>query len=159
MLDKFSDNLKGTIKVLVIDDVEYMRAIIITMLENLGLTNITQANNGKEALDLIKSQSFSVVLCDWNMPELDGISLLKIIKLSHSTTTLPFIMVTTNQKVDDVKECITSGVSGFLLKPFSLESLEKALDDSYHNILLHQKTVGLLNNEVIQALNVQSDNK
>lgn len=155
MLDEFSDDLKDTIKVLVIDDVEYMRAIMITMLESLGLTNITQANDGKEALELINSHRFSIVLCDWNMPKLDGISLLKIIKLSHSTTTLPFIMVTTNKKIDDVKECITSGVSGFLLKPFSLESLEKAFAGSYHNILLHHKTVGLLNNDVIKALNIQ----
>jgi len=152
---KLSAEFKANLKVLVIDDVAYMRTIMVTMLGNLGLTNTTQANDGKQALELINSQRFNLVLCDWNMPELDGMSLLKIIRLSHSTTTLPFIMVTTNQKLDDVKECITTGVSGFLLKPFSLESLEKAFDDSYNHILLHHKTLGLLTDEIIKALHGQ----
>lgn len=156
MLDKFSVGFKATIKVLVIDDVTYMRTIIVTMLENLGLTNITQANDGKQALELIKSNQFSIVLCDWNMPELDGISLLKIIRLSHVTTTLPFIMVTSNKKLNDVKECIASGVSGFLLKPFSLESLNKEFNDRYDNILLHHRTLGLLTDEIMNALDIQT---
>lgn len=156
MLDKFSVGFKATIKVLVIDDVSYMRTIIIKMLENLGLTSITQANDGKQALALIKSNQFSMVLCDWNMPKLNGISLLQIIRLSHSTTTLPFIMVTSNKKLNDVKECIASGVSGFLLKPFSLESLEKELNDRYNDVLLHHKTLGLLTDEIIKALNIQT---
>jgi two-component system chemotaxis response regulator CheY len=155
VLNKFSNSLKNTLKVLVIDDVAYMRTIMVTMLENIGITNIVEASDGKQALELIKSNKFNLVLCDWNMPELDGISLLKIIRLSHKTTTLPFIMVTTNQKLDDVKECISSGVSGFLLKPFSLESLDKVLDDSYQSILLHHKTLNLLNDEILKALNNQ----
>ena len=155
MPNKFTADFKNTLEILVIDDVDYMRTIMITMLENLGLTNITQASNGKQALELIKSNKFHLVLCDWNMPELDGISLLKIIRLSHKTTTLPFIMVTTNQKMDDVKECISSGVSGFLLKPFSLESLDKVLDDTYSSILLHLKTLNFLTNEIMTALDKQ----
>ena len=156
MLEKFSANLKASMKVLVIDDVPHMRLIIIKMLAQLGLTNITEASDGEEGLALIKSNEFSMILCDWNMPKLNGISLLRMIRLSHSTATLPFIMVTSNKNLSDVKDCIVSGVSGFLLKPFSVEGLEKELNDRYDNVLLHQRTLGLLNAEILNALAAQT---
>ncbi len=156
MSNKFSADFKATLKVLVIDDVTSMRIIIINMLRKLGFTDIIEASNGKQGLKLIQSNKFDIVLCDWNMPKLDGLSLLKLIRLSYSTTTLPFIMVTSNQKLEDVKECINSRVSGFLLKPFSFESLDKVLDDTHHNILVHHKTQGLLTDEMIKALDSQT---
>lgn len=154
MLDKFVD-CKSSIKILVIDDVSYMRAIVVDMLERLGLTDITQASDGEEALALIHSHPFSLVLCDWHMPKLNGVSLLRMIRLSHSTATLPFVMVTSNQKLCDVRECIASGVSGFLLKPFNLESLEKQLNDLHDDVLLHHRTLGILTNEIIEVLDSQ----
>jgi len=155
MLDMFSLNLKANIKILVIDDVSYMRSIIVDMLERLGLTNITQACDGEQALALIKSNQYSMVLCDWHMPKLNGVSLLRMIRLPHTTATLPFIMVTSNQKLCDVRECIASGVSGFLLKPFDLDSLEKQLLDVYDDVLLHHRTLGILTDEVIEVLDAQ----
>jgi two-component system chemotaxis response regulator CheY len=155
MLDKFSINFKSSIKVLVIDDVSYMRAIIVDMLERLGLTDITQASDGDEGLAIINSQQFSVVLCDWHMPKLNGVSLLRMIRLSHSTTSLPFIMVTSNQKLCDVRDCIASGVSGFLLKPFDLDSLEKQLNDIYDDVILHHRTLGILTEEIMEVLDTQ----
>jgi two-component system chemotaxis response regulator CheY len=156
MLDKFSINIKDSIKILVIDDMSYMRAIIVDMLERLGLTDITQASDGEGGLALINSHQFSMVLCDWHMPKLNGVSLLRIIRLSHSTKTLPFIMVTSNQKVCDVRDCIDSGVSGFLLKPFDLASLEKQISDIYDDVLLHHRTLGILTDEIIKELEAQS---
>jgi len=156
MLDMFSKNLKTNLKILVIDDVSYMRSIVVDMLKRLGLTQVTQAGDGEQALALIKSNQFSMVLCDWHMPKLNGVSLLRIIRLSHTTTTLPFIMVTSNQKLCDVKACIASGVSGFLLKPFDLDSLERQLTDIYDDVLLHHRTLGILTDEVVEVLDAQT---
>ena len=156
MLESYTSKLKKEMRVLVIDDVVYMRAIIVDMLSRLGITNITEANDGEQAHELIKQNPYSMVLCDWHMPKLNGISLLRMIRFSYDTKTLPFIMVTSNQKLDDVKECIASGVSGFLLKPFELDSLEKQLGDLHDDVVLHHHTCDALSNDVIDALEAQT---
>lgn len=155
MLDNYDEDLKKEMKVLVIDDVVYMRAIIIDMLSRLGITNVTEADDGEKAHQLIQNNPFSLVLCDWHMPKVNGISLLRMIRFSHDTKTLPFIMVTSNQKLDDVKECIATGVSGFLLKPFELEKMEKQLADLFDDVVLHHRTLGILNEDVVEALDKQ----
>lgn len=156
MLENYTSELKKEMRVLVVDDVVYMRAIIVDMLSRLGITNITEANDGEQAHELIKKNPYSMVLCDWHMPKLNGISLLRMIRFSYDTKTLPFIMVTSNQKLDDVKECIASGVSGFLLKPFELDSLEKQLGDLHDDVVLHHHTCDALSNDVIDALEAQT---
>lgn len=155
MLDNFPEVLKKEMKVLVVDDVVYMRAIVIDMLKRLGITDVTEADDGEKAHNLIQNSPFSLVLCDWHMPKVNGISLLRMIRFSHDTKTLPFIMVTSNQKLDDVKECIATGVSGFLLKPFELEKMEKQLVDLFDDVVLHHQTLGLLNEKIIEALEQQ----
>lgn len=155
MLDKFSTTFKDSLQVLVINDIYYARGIIIKMLKNLGITNVTEASDGKEGLELIKSNQFNIVLCDWDLPELSGISLLQIIRLSHETTTLPFIMVTSNQRRYDIENCIVSGVSALLLKPFTVEGLAKELNALHDNILLHRSTSSLLTDEIMKALDSQ----
>lgn len=156
MLDKFSTDLKNSMHILVIDDVSYMRAIVVDMIGRLGFNNVSQASDGEEALMLIKNNTFSLVLCDWHMPKINGVSLLRMIRLPHTTATLPFVMVTSNQKLTDVRDCIASGVSGFLLKPFDLDTLEKQIDDLYSDVMLHHKTIGVLTDDVLQALAQQA---
>lgn len=156
MLENYTSALKKEMKILVVDDVVYMRAIIIDMLSRLGITNITEATDGEQAHELIKQNTYSMVLCDWHMPKLNGISLLRMIRFSYDTKTLPFVMITSNQKLDDVKECIASGVSGFLLKPFELDSLEKQLGDLHDDVVLHHHTCGALDSDVVSALEAQS---
>ncbi len=155
MLDDFSPQFKDSIKILVIDDVSYMRAIVIDMLGRLGLTNVSEACDGEQGLAMIKENQYSLVLCDWHMPKINGVSLLRMIRLPHATASLPFIMVTNNQKLTDVRECIASGVSGFLLKPFDLNSLEKQIIDLYNDIELHHQTIGVLTDEIIVVLDAQ----
>ncbi|NRA59786.1 MAG: response regulator [Psychrobium sp.] len=157
MLKKYSEQVSSQLKILIIDDVGYMRAIIKEMLNALQLCNIVEAQNGKEALALIKQQHFSLVLCDWNMPKLSGIALLQAIRISHATVTLPFLMVTSNKKLCDVKQSIQSGVSGFLVKPFDLDALAKQIDDLYDDVLLHQKTVPMLSKQLLRALDEQDN--
>jgi len=155
MLARYSKDFQRQVSILITDDVVYMRAIIKEMLNKLGFDNITEAVDGHQALGLIKERQFSLVLCDWNMPRLTGIALLRTVRLSHSTITLPFLMVTSNKKLDDVKQCIDSGVSGFLVKPFNLDVLAKQLDELHDDIVLHQKTMGILSTDISDALNAQ----
>lgn len=157
MLNNYTSNEPSQLKVLIVDDVTYMRAIVKEMLSKLGFTNTAEAENGQDALSLIQQQPFNVVLCDWNMPKLSGIALLRAIRLSHDTVTLPFIMVTSNKKIDSVKASIDSGVSGFLIKPFSLEALAKQLDELYQEIALHRQTQQVLSPQISEALTDQSE--
>jgi len=156
MIKKYSATFRAQISILITDDVVYMRDIIKSMLIKLGFNNITEAVDGHQALGLIKEQQFSLILCDWHMPKLTGIALLRSVRLSHSTISLPFLMVTSNKKLDDVKECINSGVSGFLVKPFNLDVLAKQLDELHDDIVLHHKTMGILCADVTDALNAQA---
>ncbi len=157
MLKKYSEQASSQLKILIVDDVGYMRAIIKDMLKALSLCNVVEAQDGQEALTLIKQQHFSLVLCDWNMPKLSGIALLQALRISHATVTLPFLMVTSNKKLIDVKQSIQSGVSGFLVKPFDLGALAKQIDDLYDDIELHQKSFPILSKKLIEALQGQDN--
>lgn len=85
-------------KFLVVDDMKLMRKIIRTILNQLGYTNVEEAENGKEALSKLRSGGFDFVLLDWNMPEMDGLETLKQIRADDKLKGIPVIMVTAEAK-------------------------------------------------------------
>lgn len=113
-------------KVLVADDSGVMRKIIVRSLNSVGVSECVEAANGKEALDLFHSDSFDLVLTDWNMPEMNGLEL--VTELRASGTTVPIIMVTTEAQKGQVIKAIEAGVTDYLTKPFDNEVLRSKLD-------------------------------
>ncbi|MDD5175161.1 MAG: response regulator [Sterolibacterium sp.] len=108
---------------LVVDDLDAMRQVTSSQLRALGVSNMVTANNGAEALRVLKNQRVDVVLSDWNMPVMSGLDLLKAVRADASLSRLPFVMITAEADRGRVAEAIASGVSGLLVKPYTADSL------------------------------------
>jgi two-component system chemotaxis response regulator CheY len=115
-------------KILLVDDSMTMRRIQKTQLQQLGIADVVEANNGKEALDCVsKNPDFSCVLLDWNMPEMDGPTFLKTIRANEKNKDLKVIMCTSNAEKEKVMEALRAGANGYIIKPFAAEALKSKL--------------------------------
>jgi two-component system chemotaxis response regulator CheY len=112
-------------KVLVVDDSGTMRKIIIRSLNALGVTDIVEAADGSDGLEVFKQHQFDAVLTDWNMPRMTGLELLKAIRATGSA--VPIVLITTEAEKGRVLEAVQAGVSDYLVKPFETEGLRKKL--------------------------------
>ena len=113
------------IRVMIVDDVPSARRIIKKQLENLGYSNIMEADSGEAALSLLSKEPCSLILSDWSMPKLGGLALLKELRSKEASKTLPFIMITSTAGSEQIVESAKAGVTDFIVKPFSTETLEK----------------------------------
>ena len=113
-------------KVLLVDDSGTMRAIQRRCLNKLGIEEIIEAADGIQALEFFERNSFDVVLSDWNMPNMDGLTLLKEIRQRNKQ--IPVIMVTTEAERARVLTAIEAGVSDYLVKPFTPDGLREKLE-------------------------------
>lgn len=113
-------------KVLLVDDSGTMRTIQKRCLNKLGINDIVEAEDGRQALDFFEAGTFDVVLSDWNMPNMDGLTLLKEIRTRNKE--IPVIMITTEAERARVVTAIQAGVSDYLVKPFTSDGLKEKLE-------------------------------
>jgi len=116
------------IRILVVDDFATMRKVVRSLLGTLGFSNIQEAEDGVQALRTLQSQSFDFVVSDWNMPNMQGIDLLRAIRADPNLRTLPVLMVTAEAKRENILEAAQAGVNGYIVKPFNAETLRVKLD-------------------------------
>ena len=118
-----------TTRVLIIDDIEMARIVVKNMLLKLGVieSNIFELANAKFAIDLIIKQGIDIVISDWSMPGMDGIDLLKEIRGNEQTREVFFVMTTSFSDRDKVEVAHNSGITDFLLKPFSFATFKEKL--------------------------------
>jgi len=114
--------------VLVVDDFATMRRIVKGVLKDLGFKNVIEAENGKAALSELKKEEIGLIISDWNMPEMTGIDLLKAVRAHDQYKELPFIMVTAEGQKDNVIEAVKAGVTNYIVKPFTPETLRQKLE-------------------------------
>ena len=114
-------------KILVVDDFSTMRRIIKNILKQIGFINIDEAENGGIALSKIGDGNYDFVISDWNMPEMTGIELLKMVRANEATKDLPFLMVTAEAKKENVVEAVKAGVNNYIVKPFTAEVLQEKI--------------------------------
>ncbi|MBW1730408.1 MAG: chemotaxis response regulator CheY [Deltaproteobacteria bacterium] len=114
--------------VLVVDDFATMRRIIKGVLKDLGFKNVIEAENGKVALSELKKEEIGLVIADWNMPEMTGIDLLKALRSDDRFKELPFIMVTAEGQKANVIEAVKAGVTNYIVKPFTPDTLKQKLE-------------------------------
>jgi two-component system chemotaxis response regulator CheY len=112
-------------RVLIADDSSTMRKIIVRSLGTMGVTDVTEAADGDEALAAFDAGNFDMILTDWNMPGKSGLEVLQTIRSRDAT--VPVIMVTTEAERSRVLEAIRAGVSDYLVKPFTAETLKEKL--------------------------------
>jgi two-component system chemotaxis response regulator CheY len=115
-------------RVLVVDDFATMRKIIKNVLKQISIENTVEAENGRMALQTLKSDSVDLIISDWIMPEMTGIEFLRACKEDPSIKNIPFIMVTAEAQKDSVVEAIKGGVDNYIVKPFTPEKLQDAID-------------------------------
>ena len=113
--------------ILVVDDFQSMRSLIKNLLVKRGFNNIVEADNGEDAWEILEAQTIELVISDWNMPKLKGIDLLRKVRASDKLKDTPFLMVTAEGYKENVLEAIKTGVSGYIVKPFSPAALEEKL--------------------------------
>ncbi len=122
---------RETKKILVIDDTPTMRLIVTGMLEDLGFTQIAQAESADMGWDLIRSGKFDLILCDWNMPGKSGLELLRMIRSNSETAKFPLIMMTSNNDPVQIAEARAAGVSNYLVKPFGAMDLSERMNEAF----------------------------
>jgi len=111
--------------VLVVDDSGTLRTIQKRCLNKLGVTDVVEEEDGLKALHKFEAGSFDLVVTDWNMPNMDGLTLLKEIRKRNAL--IPVVMVTTEAERSRVMEAVAAGVSDYLVKPFTSEGLREKL--------------------------------
>jgi len=117
-------------KTLVVDDFATMRKIVKNVLKQINITNVTEAENGKMALDILKKdhEDYELIVSDWIMPEMTGIEFLKACKADADIKKIPFVMVTAEAQKDSVVEAIKGGVDNYIVKPFTPDKLQEAIE-------------------------------
>ncbi len=115
-------------KFLVVDDYSTMRRIVKNLLHDLGYANVAEADDGKTALPLLENGSFDFLITDWNMPGMPGLDLLKAVRSNDKLKKLPVLMLTAEAKREQIVEAAQAGVSGYVIKPFTAETLKEKLD-------------------------------
>ena len=114
--------------VLVVDDSAMMRKIVIKNLRDCGYNvSIVEASDGKEGLDKFAAGGIDLVLSDWNMPNMDGLTMVREIRKLDPDKKVPVIMITTEGSADKVKEAVLAGASNYLSKPFTPERFKEKL--------------------------------
>ena len=115
-------------KALVVDDSRAVRMILAKTLKELGY-EVREAANGREALEVIEAEKTAVtlVLADWNMPEVNGLDLLKRLRQNPELSRLVVIMVTTETELDQMAAALEAGANEYVMKPFTKEILVEKL--------------------------------
>ncbi len=121
-------------KILIVDDFSTMRRIIKNLLRDLGFTNTQEADDGLTALPMLKTGNFDFLVTDWNMPGMQGIDLLKAVRADAELSGLPVLMVTAEQKREQIIEAAQAGVNGDVVKPFTAITLKEKIDKIFERV-------------------------
>ncbi len=123
-------------KILVVDDFSTMRRIVRNLLVELGFSNplIQEADDGENALTMLKVNSFDLVVTDWNMPNMTGIDLLRAIRAQPALKAMPVLMVTAENNRDQIIAAAQAGVNGYIVKPFTAATLQEKLTKIFERL-------------------------
>ena len=118
-------------KILAVDDFSTMRRIVRNILRQLGYNNISEAEDGVAALESLKQDPVDFVISDWNMPNMTGLELLKAVRADANLKDIPVLLVTAEALKDNVVEAVKAGASGYIVKPFTAETLKEKIDSIF----------------------------
>lgn len=114
-------------KVLIVDDYKTMLRVLHNLLRQMNFINIEEAEDGAEAFAKLQQDTYGLVISDWNMEPVSGMDLLKKIRADEKMKDLPFIMITAESSSENVKAAKEAGVSNYIIKPFTAETLQTKL--------------------------------
>ncbi len=126
--------MNKNIRILIVDDFSTMRRIVKNLLSDLGFNNTVEAEDGHSALAVLRQDAVELVVTDWNMPGMTGIDLLRAIRADGKFRTLPVLMVTAEAKREQIIEAAQNGVNGYIIKPFTAQTLEEKLGKIFERL-------------------------
>ena len=119
-------------RILIVDDFEMGRQILKSALIDLGYTNVAEAEDGKLAVECLNeakaTNPFSMIFCDWNMPEMNGLQVLQIVRKDEVYAKHPFVMVTAEADQENIVTALSAGASDYVVKPITPEILKVKLE-------------------------------
>ncbi len=120
--------------ILIVDDFSTMRRIIKNLLRDLGFDNTSEADDGQTALPMLKSGRFDFLVTDWNMPGMDGLTLLKNVRSDGDLSHMPVLMVTAEAKREQIVVAAEAGVNGYVVKPFTAATLKEKIEKIFQRL-------------------------
>lgn len=121
-------------KFLVVDDFATMRRIVRNLLKDLEFVDVDEAEDGAIALQKLKDGPYDFVVSDWNMPNMDGLTLLQNIRGEEKLKHLPVLMMTAEAKKENIVAAAQAGASGYVVKPFTAATLSEKLNRIFENM-------------------------
>ncbi len=121
-------------KILIVDDFSTMRRIIKNLLRDLGFNDTTEADDGQTALPMLQTGKFDFLVTDWNMPGMDGLTLLKNVREDEKLKDMPVLMVTAEAKREQIVIAAQAGVNGYIVKPFTAATLKEKIDKIFERL-------------------------
>ena len=119
---------------LVVDDFSTMRRIVRNLLKELGYANVDEAEDGVMGLAKLRSEQFDFVVSDWNMPNMDGLTMLQNIRADAALAHLPVLMVTAEAKKENIIAAAQAGANGYVVKPFTAATLDEKLGKIFEKL-------------------------
>ncbi len=126
-------------KFLVVDDFSTMRRIVRNLLKERGYSNVEEAGDGADGLSKLRSGNYDFVVSDWNMPNMDGLTMLQQIRADAALSKLPVLMVTAEAKKENIIAAAQAGANGYVVKPFTAATLDEKLTKIFEKL---EKTGG-----------------
>ena len=114
-------------RVLIVDDYQTMLKVLKSLLRQLKFTNVDEATNAPDALGKLRQGGYGMVISDWNMEPMSGFELLQHVRADDAMKDLPFILVTAESRTENVIAAKQAGVSNYIIKPFTAETLKTKL--------------------------------
>jgi two-component system chemotaxis response regulator CheY len=119
---------------LVVDDFSTMRRIVRNLLKESGFTNVSEAEDGQVALNRLHAGGIDFVVTDWNMPNMDGLTLLQTIRSTPTLRHLPVLMITAEAKKENIIAAAQAGANGYIVKPFTGGTLHDKLQKIFDKL-------------------------
>lgn len=123
-------------RILVIDDMTTMRKVVGKTLKDLGFKDIQEAADGNLGWQVLTASNppIQLVISDWNMPNCSGLELLKKVRSDANFSKLPFVLLTAEAEAHQVKEALIAGVSNYIIKPFTADTIKQKLEQTYNKV-------------------------
>ncbi|MGA7975011.1 MAG: response regulator [Pseudolabrys sp.] len=118
----------ATLKVLIVDDQKSVRQVTRMTLEEIGVRHIHEAENGVKAVDTVSLQPLDLIISDYNMPEMDGLGLLRAVRGHPAARRVPFILVTGRGDKELVVKAAQAGANNYVVKPFTADILKQKIE-------------------------------
>jgi two-component system chemotaxis response regulator CheY len=120
--------MDSNISIIVIEDFPFMRRIIKDCLLELGFVNIHEADDGSTGLDIINRKKAELIISDYDLPDMSGIELLRVVQSSEKTKDIPFLMVIKEAQADEIINLLDSGKQDSIVKPFTADMLGRKIE-------------------------------